>query len=185
MLTPIDIQNQTFNRTLRGYDPEEVRAFLRQLAQEWSTLLEERHTLRQKVDQLSTELTRYKEMENLLQRTLLQAEENSRITLQNAEKNAALILQEARQKAEETLHALQRQRQQLEEAIETLQQRRQDILLELRTFLTLQLERLDQFSRHAGPPPSPTASPAPSPSPSTPAPPPKSPSWAEKIAAKL
>lgn len=182
MLTPIDIQNQTFNRTLRGYDPEEVRTFLRQLAQEWSTLLEERHTLRQKVDQLNSELTRYKEMENLLQRTLLQAEENSRITLQNAEKNAALILQEARQKAEETLHALQRQRQQLEEAIETLQQRRQDILLELRTFLSLQLERLDQFSRQGSPS---ASTPAPIPPPPSPAPPQKSPSWAEKIAAKL
>ncbi len=184
MLTPIDIQNQTFNRTLRGYDPEEVRAFLRQLAQEWSALLEERHTLRQKVEQLSTELTRYKEMESLLQRTLLQAEENSRITLQNAEKNAALILQEARQKADEILHALQRQREQLEEAIQTLQQRRQEILLELRTFLSLQLERLDQFSRAPGSP-SPAVSPTTPPPVSPTASPPKTPSWAEKIAAKL
>lgn len=184
MLTPIDIQNQTFNRTLRGFDPDEVRAFLRQLAQEWSTLLEERNTLRQKVEQLSSELARYKEMESLLQRTLLQAEENSRITLQNAEKNAALILQEARQKAEETLQALQRQRQQLEEAIETLQQRRQHILLELRTFLSLQLERLDQFTHPTGASSS-AASPSLPSSPHTPSSPTKSFSWAEKIAEKL
>ncbi|MEN3040073.1 MAG: DivIVA domain-containing protein [Bacteroidia bacterium] len=159
MLTPIDIQNQTFNRSLRGYDPEEVRTFLRQVAQTWGALLEEKHALKQKVEQLSTEISRYKEMENILQRTLLQAEETSRMTLQNAEKNAALIIQEAQQKAEDIITNAQRQKALLEEEIKLLQQRRQDILLEMRAFLMLQLERLDQMANtHPQPsvvPPSP------------------------------
>ncbi|MCS6790360.1 MAG: DivIVA domain-containing protein [Bacteroidia bacterium] len=174
MLTPIDIQNQTFNRTLRGYDPEEVRNFLRQVAHAMSELLEERHTLRQKNEQLQRELNHYKEMEALLQRTLLQAEEASRQTIQNAEKNATLILQEARQKAEEMLASARRQREQIEEAIEILQQRRQGILLELKTFLTLQLERLEQLNHHA-----PNTASAPPPTTEKPS------SWASRIADKL
>lgn len=176
MLTPIDIQNQTFNRSLRGFDPEEVRTFLRQVAQAWGSLLEERHTLKQKVEQLSAELSRYKEMESILQRTLLQAEEASRLTLQNAEKNAALILQQAQQKAEEILAQAQRQKAQLESSIQELQQRRQDILLELRSFLTLQLERLEQLTKDV-PLPAATAHPSPPSSVKT--------SWASKIAEKL
>lgn len=183
MLTPIDIQNQTFNRSLRGYDPDEVRTFLRQVAQEWAALLEEKHSLKQKVEQLSADLAKYKEMENILQRTLLQAEEASRLTLQNAEKNAALLLQEAQQKADEMIRAAQRQKSQLEEAIQILQQRRQDILLELRTFLTLQLERLEQLTQSV-PQAVSSSAPAVSHSPKM-APPPAKSEWAAKIAEKL
>jgi len=187
MLTPIDIQNQTFNRALRGYDPEEVRTFLRQVAQEWGLLLEEKHALKLKVEQLSTELNRYKEMESLLQRTLFQAEESSRLAIQNAEKNAALIIQEARQKAEETLAALRQQKEELERQIQALLQRKQDLTLELRTFLQMQLERLEQLVRGS---PTPIGSPPPSPAQEPAAPVEKSPSspekkWAAKIAEKL
>lgn len=180
MLTPIDIQNQTFNRTLRGYDPEEVKTFLRQVAQEWAALLEEKHQLKQKVEQLSTELQRYKEMEALLQKTLLQAEETSRSTLHTAEQKAALLVAEAQQKAQEILAQTERRKEQLEEAIRALQQRRQDILLELRSFLTLQLEKLEQLSQAVGP--SAAAGGAKTP---PPVPPPSTPTWATKIAEKL
>ena len=180
MLTPIDIQNQTFNRTLRGYDPEEVKTFLRQVAQEWAALLEEKHQLKQKVEQLSTELQRYKEMEALLQKTLLQAEETSRSTLHTAEQKAALLVAEAQQKAQEILAQTERRKEQLEEAIRALQQRRQDILLELRSFLTLQLEKLEQLSQAVGP--SAAAGGAKTP---PPVPPLSTPTWATKIAEKL
>ncbi|MEN2992064.1 MAG: DivIVA domain-containing protein [Bacteroidia bacterium] len=147
MLTPVEIQNQSFNRTFRGYDPDEVRSFLRQVAQEWGHLVEERQSLRQKLEQLTSEINRYKEMEALLQRTLLQAEEASQHTIQNAEKKASLIVEEARQKAEEILKAARYQKEQIEESIQSLLQRRQDILLELRSFLQLQLERLEQLTQ--------------------------------------
>ncbi|MCS7162478.1 MAG: DivIVA domain-containing protein [Bacteroidia bacterium] len=147
MLTPVEIQNQSFNRTFRGYDPDEVRSFLRQVAQEWGYLVEERQSLRQKLEQLTSEINRYKEMEALLQRTLLQAEEASQHTIQNAEKKASLIVEEARQKAEEILKAARYQKEQIEESIQSLLQRRQDILLELRSFLQLQLERLEQLAQ--------------------------------------
>jgi cell division initiation protein len=185
MLTPLDIQNQTFNRALRGYDPEEVRSFLRQVAQAWSRLLEEQQELRKKVESLSQEITRYREMESLLQRTLLQAEESSRALLENAEKKAQLIIHDAQQKAETILHNLQKEKESLEGHIEQLKQRRLELILELRTFLQMQLERLDHLSKDPkapAPPPSPL-----SPSPSPPSHPtaPGSPSWISKLAEKL
>lgn len=179
MLTPLDIQNQTFNRALRGYDPEEVRSFLRQVAQAWSRLLEEQQELRKKVESLSQEITRYREMESLLQRTLLQAEESSRALIENAEKKAQLIIHDAQQKAEAILHNLQKEKESLESHIEQLKQRRLELILELRTFLQMQLERLDHLSKDlkasVPPPPSPTSRPT-SPHP---------PSWISKLAEKL
>jgi len=188
MLTPLDIQNQTFNRVLRGYDPEEVRAFLRQTAQAWSRLLEEHQELRKKVDTLSQEIARYREMESLLQRTLLQAEESSRALIENAEKKAQLIVHEAQQKAEALLHSLQKEKESLESHIEQLKQRRLELILELRTFLQMQLERLDHLSRDnrmsspAPPPPAQAPSPPPTLPSHTPTP---SDSWISKLAEKL
>jgi len=186
MLTPLDIQNQTFNRTLRGYDPEEVRAFLRQVAQLWSRLLEENQDLRKKVDSLSQEIARYREMESLLQRTLLQAEESSRALLENAEKKAQLIIHEAEQKAESILHNLQKEKEALEGHIELLRQRRQELILELRTFLQMQLERLDHLSQDARhpistPPASLTPTPPQPPPPASPTPS----NWISKLAERL
>jgi len=183
MLTPLDIQNQTFNRALRGYDPEEVRSFLRQVAQAWSRLLEEQQELRKKVESLSQEITRYREMESLLQRTLLQAEESSRALLENAEKKAQLIIHDAQQKAETILHNLQKEKESLESHIEQLKQRRLELILELRTFLQMQLERLDHLSKD--PKASAPASPAPSLSPASHPTAPGSPSWISKLAEKL
>jgi cell division initiation protein len=183
MLTPLDIQNQTFNRALRGYDPEEVRSFLRQVAQAWSRLLEEQQELRKKVESLSQEITRYREMESLLQRTLLQAEESSRALLENAEKKAQLIIHDAQQKAEALLHNLQKEKESLESHIEQLKQRRLELILELRTFLQMQLERLDHLSKEPKVPASPP--PAPSPSPASHPTAPGSLSWISKLAEKL
>jgi len=184
MLTPLDIQNQTFNRVLRGYDPEEVRTFLRQTAQAWSRLLEEHQELRKKVDTLTQEITRYREMESLLQRTLLQAEESSRALIENAEKKAQLIVHEAQQKAEATLHSLQKEKEALESHIELLKQRRLELILELRTFLQMQLERLDHLSKDTKPP---TLSTSPTtPPPVAPKPPNTEPAnWISKLAEKL
>jgi cell division initiation protein len=179
MLTPLDIQNQTFNRTLRGYDPEEVRAFLRQVALSWSRLLEENQDLRKKVESFSQEIARYREMESLLQRTLLQAEESSRALIDNAEKKAQLIIHEAEQKAEALLHNLQKEKEALESHIELLRQRRQELILEIRTFLQMQLERLDHLSRDTKPPASTP------PAVTAPTPPPASPNWISKLAEKL
>ncbi len=187
MLTPLDIQNQTFNRALRGYDPEEVRTFLRQVAQAWSRILEDQQEFRKKVETLSQEIARYREMESLLQRTLLQAEESSRALIENAEKKAQLIVHEAQQKAEALLHGLQKEKEALESHIEQLKQRRLELILELRTFLQMQLERLDHLSREVKAAPVSPVSILPATPNSVPTPPPtsESPSWINKLAEKL
>ena len=40
-LTPLDIRKQSFQRTLRGFDPDEVQAFLEMAAEEFERLTRE------------------------------------------------------------------------------------------------------------------------------------------------
>ena len=37
-ITPIEIRQKTFEKVFRGYDKEEVQAFLQSLSQEWERL---------------------------------------------------------------------------------------------------------------------------------------------------
>jgi DivIVA domain-containing protein len=44
-LTPLDIKKQEFKRSMRGYDPEEVNAFLEMVAEEFEALHREKNRL--------------------------------------------------------------------------------------------------------------------------------------------
>ena len=43
MITPIEIRKQSFRKSLRGYDTEEVHAFLQTLSDEWE---QQQHEMR-------------------------------------------------------------------------------------------------------------------------------------------
>jgi cell division initiation protein len=43
-VSPISIKKQEFSKSLRGYDPEEVQAFLEKLADEFDDLQKENET---------------------------------------------------------------------------------------------------------------------------------------------
>ncbi len=47
-ITPLDIRNHSFQRRLRGYDREEVDAFMRMVSEDYESVLRESQTLREK-----------------------------------------------------------------------------------------------------------------------------------------
>lgn len=172
MLTPLDIQRQTFNKTLRGYDPDEVRQYLSQLSQLWAQMQEENRNLRAQLEIAQKEISRYKEMEDLMRHTLRQAEEVAQKTFENAKQQAEAEIQKAQQQAQEILRETEKKRQEIALQIQQLTQRKNDLILEWKTFLVMQLEKLDQFQGRESPPP--------------PTPPKTSvPSWIDEIARRL
>ena len=96
MITPQEIRQQTFRKVFRGYDPEEVNAFMQALAQEWEG---QQHTLKELKEELERTKASYrtlKEVEDMLHRTLMQAEQSARDTVENARQK--LNLKSERQK---------------------------------------------------------------------------------------
>lgn len=55
MLTPMDIHNKEFSRSFRGYDEDEVDAFLDEVVNDYERLLRERDELRDQVARLQEE----------------------------------------------------------------------------------------------------------------------------------
>src|SRR5688500_17654053 len=120
MITPIEIRQHTFSKSLRGYDTEEVKAFLITLSQEFEKQMEEIRKLRTELDKTKSNLENFKEMESILHKTLLQAEQSSKTTLENAKKDAELKIQEAEHKAAEIIKNALNDRSRMEREINEL-----------------------------------------------------------------
>lgn len=58
MLTPEDIFEKEFKRSIRGYDIDEVNEFLDQVIQDYARLLEENKALKKENQQMKTGSTR-------------------------------------------------------------------------------------------------------------------------------
>lgn len=73
MITPLDIKKQTFERTLRGYNMEEVEAFLSMISVEWdlmaTTLREKERELTMIKEQLDLQMVTQQELLDQLEQT--------------------------------------------------------------------------------------------------------------------
>ena len=102
-VSPLSIKKQEFNKGMRGYDKEEVRAYLDKLADEFELLQKENETFKKQLDESSERLTEFRKIEKNLQNTLLKAQESSSRSLESTKKQASLIIKEAEIKASQIL----------------------------------------------------------------------------------
>lgn len=147
MITPIEIRQHTFKKSLRGYDKEEVASFLNTLSVEWERLLEDHKRTKIDLEKTQANLDQLKEVESALHKTLLQAEQTSKATMENAKKDAELKVQEAEAKAKELVKSAMENRSKIEMQIDELISRRNEILQQLKSYLQAQTERLQTFEQ--------------------------------------
>lgn len=103
-VTPLDIRQKTFEKVLRGYDKDEVTAFLLSLSQEWERVQDETKEMRIKLEAAEREVTKLREVESSLYKTLKTAEDTGANVIEQANKAAELHLKEVQLKAEALLN---------------------------------------------------------------------------------
>lgn len=103
-ITPLEIRQKTFERTLRGYDKDEVNAFLISLSQEWERTQDEAKELRIKLEGTEREVGKLREVESSLYKTLKTAEDTGANVVEQARKSAELLLRETQMKADGLLN---------------------------------------------------------------------------------
>src|SRR4051794_33470573 len=94
-LTPLDIQRQTFSRAFKGYNSDEVRAYLQLIAEEIERLVKDVDRLSRENAMLRGELDEHNARERILKDTLLSAQKVSEDVKANALKEAELIVKDA------------------------------------------------------------------------------------------
>ncbi|MEK6783567.1 MAG: DivIVA domain-containing protein [Bacteroidota bacterium] len=103
-ITPLEIRQKAFERAMRGYDKDEVNAFLLSLSQEWERALDEAKELRIKYEASEREVNKLREVENSLYKTLKTAEDTGANVIGQANKAAELHMKETQLKAEGMLN---------------------------------------------------------------------------------
>lgn len=144
-LTPLDIRKQEFTRALRGFDAEEVLAFLQMLSGQWEDLLDEARRKDDRIRELESKMSHYEKVEEALQDALQTARETSKNALQNAEEKAKLIVGSAEKRAEDIKREAERDRHQIKREASRLSGRRTEIVTRLRAFLMSELEILARY----------------------------------------
>ena len=99
-ITPLDIQQKQFPMKFRGFDVEEVYAFLEVIREEMEELLRENASLKESVQRSENSIKEYRDMESTLRETLMTAQQMVEDYKTNSRKEAELLIKEAELKAE-------------------------------------------------------------------------------------
>jgi cell division initiation protein len=94
-LTPLEIQKQLFARKFKGFDSDEVRAYLQMVAEEMEILIKDVDRFSRENVMLREDLDDHNQRERILKDTLLSAQKVSEDVKSNARKEAELIVKDA------------------------------------------------------------------------------------------
>jgi cell division initiation protein len=137
-ITPLEIRQKAFERVLRGYDKDEVNAYLQSLSQEWERMLDDSKEIKIKYEATEREVAKLREVESSLYKTLKTAEDTGANVIDQANKTAELILREAQMKADSMVNE---SRSKAKNAIEEAEYVSKQLLAEME-------ERLKTLGQH-------------------------------------
>jgi cell division initiation protein len=142
-ITPLDIQQKQFPVKFRGFDTEEVYAFLEVIREEMEDLLRENASQKETVQRLENQLKEFRDMETTLRETLLTAQQMVDDYKSNARKEAELIVKEAELKADTMLKEAQEKVIKIHEDIVDLKGIRRHFKEELKRMVESHLKMLE------------------------------------------
>lgn len=144
-LTPLDVRKKKddLRRTVRGYDPGQVDAFLDLVADRLEAVVQDEVRLKEQVSQLRERLAGYEERERALNEALIAAQELREEARLQTEKQVELRLQEADQEAERRVEGARRSVEDSRRAFEELKGRRSALLRDMRSLLNRFVQEVD------------------------------------------
>ena len=107
-MTPLDVQSHQFAHRLRGYDPDEVDAFLRIVSEDYESLVRETESQSDRIRRLESRVEELSAQENLLKETLVSAQAMVEELRTSSQREADLRLAEVEVRAEKILDASHR-----------------------------------------------------------------------------
>lgn len=126
-IAPLDLRQQKFKKSVRGYDPTEVVAFLTEAADDYEHALREIDRLRQDLVRMEALLIEHREREANLRNTLLTAQRLSDDMKEAAQAEAKMIIREAQGRADLLLQKAQGRLDDFERDITELRLRRRGV----------------------------------------------------------
>lgn len=96
----MDIEQQEFSRSFRGYNEEEVDDFLDKIVKDYEELISENTRLNEEIERMKERLKEYSEIEETLKSALLNAQKSAEEMKEKVENEAKMIIEKAKMEAE-------------------------------------------------------------------------------------
>jgi cell division initiation protein len=142
-ITPLDIIQKQFTPGKRGYDSDEVRAFLESVRESMEELLKENQRLKDLVATREREVAELRDNESDIKDTLILARRLSDDLKRTARREADVAVGEARLEAERIIMAATDERANLQEGIIRLRSGKAQLIAELRAVLDTHAKLLE------------------------------------------
>ena len=142
MLTPLDIENKRFSKTLKGYNVDEVDDFLDELTIDYEKLYKENAELRDQIEENKKDLEHYKNVEHTLQNTLVMAQTTADDIKANAQSRAEQIVRDAQSEARRATEEITKEEFEIRKRTEELKRQFGVYKAKMEALLISQLELL-------------------------------------------
>jgi cell division initiation protein len=126
-VSPLDLRQQRFRSSFRGFDKVEVASFLTAVADDYEQALRETDRLRQDVLRMEAALNEHRELEKNLKATLLTAQKLADDVKAQAEQEAKRIMREAEGRSDLLLEKTQARLEDIQRGIDGLKLKRKDV----------------------------------------------------------
>ena len=142
-LTPTDVQRQSFGKRFRGFDPDEVRAFLAAVAEEMAALQRAKDEIDQQLRHLELIVNEHREREAILKNTLLTAQKVAEDIRDGARREADTVIKQAELQGDRLLDLAQTRAHDVERGILELRGHRTALRTDIRALVTRLTHLLD------------------------------------------
>ena len=116
-LSPLEIKQQQFEKSLRGYDVAEVQSFLSLVSNEVEHLLNKNKELDDQIQKLSDRVRHYERVEEALHETLQTTKESVAQKIETAKMEAQNKIDKAEMEADAIIKEANHQRQNVRQTI--------------------------------------------------------------------
>lgn len=151
MITPLDIQNKEFKRTLRGYEPKEVDIFLDDINSDYEKLYRENIELKDKIGMLTDQIRQYNNLEETLKSTLVLAQSTADDVTGSARKKAELIVEDAELRAQNLIREAMEEVRNINVEYESLSKEMFLFKAKYKSFIQAQLISIEEFYQDYNP----------------------------------
>lgn len=146
MITPLEVQNKDFGKTLNGYNKHEVDEFMVEVSQKLELSLIEEENSKKRLKDLEGQLEKFLSIETSLKGALIIAEETSRGVKKNADEKAKLVIMDAEINAKKIIDDANNEAIEVRHRIQDLNKEYISFKMKFKAMISAQLDTIDKMA---------------------------------------
>lgn len=139
----MDIEQQEFSRSFRGYNEEEVDDFLDKIVKDYEELINENVRLNEEIEKMKERLKEFSEIEETLRSALLNAQKSAAEMKGKVENEAKIIIEKAGMEAEMVRQRASQREDEVKNEIDNLRRYKYIFKEKFKSMLNLYLKMLE------------------------------------------